>query len=419
VSGDSLQTITVTAVDGAGHAGWLTTSVILDNTPPQAQVASISESSAYAHANGTSVYYGVGSGNYTVQVHATDPSPGSGQAAGLDTLTFPTTTSGGASFDYNGETNVYRSRVYAFDASDTFNGDATVTAVDRAGNEGTATFSVLRDAALPVVTIQAVPSGESDVDVSWSATDGGAGLGACTLEVRDGDGPWQPLSTACAGATTYTGELGHGYTFRVTATDRVSNAASAEAEAVTKSITKYYYFPSSGSGRGGGQRVAMRTPEGVYYLHADHLGSTSLTTNGSGGVVARQLYHPFGTVRWNEGTLPTDFTFTGQRDVLGTGLVFMHARFYHPSLGRFVSADTIVPEPKNPQAWNRYSYVNNNPLRYSDPTGHGPWDEIKKKAKEVKDWAVDKGKAVVSMASGAYDSARGGVRDLDLDFTSF
>ena len=51
------------------------------------------------------------------------------------------------------------------------------------------------------------------------------------------------------------------------------------------------------------------------------------------------------------------------------------ARFYSPRLGRFIQPDTIVPEPGNPQALNRYAYVNNNPLRYTDPTGHQGGDD--------------------------------------------
>ena len=43
---------------------------------------------------------------------------------------------------------------------------------------------------------------------------------------------------------------------------------------------------------------------------------------------------------------------------------------YDPTLSRFIQPDTIVPEPGNPQALNRYSYVLNNPLRYNDPSGH-------------------------------------------------
>jgi pyocin large subunit-like protein len=39
-------------------------------------------------------------------------------------------------------------------------------------------------------------------------------------------------------------------------------------------------------------------------------------------------------------------------------------------LGLFLSADTIVPDGKNPQAFNRYSYVGNRPLNFTDPTGH-------------------------------------------------
>jgi hypothetical protein len=50
--------------------------------------------------------------------------------------------------------------------------------------------------------------------------------------------------------------------------------------------------------------------------------------------------------------------------------MYYRARFYHPALGRFISADTIVPEPGQPQDFNRYSYVQNNPLRYIDPSGH-------------------------------------------------
>ena len=52
------------------------------------------------------------------------------------------------------------------------------------------------------------------------------------------------------------------------------------------------------------------------------------------------------------------------------GLIYMNARYYLPEVGRFISADTIVPDPGNPQSYNRYSYVNNNPVNNTDPTGH-------------------------------------------------
>ena len=80
-------------------------------------------------------------------------------------------------------------------------------------------------------------------------------------------------------------------------------------------------------------------------------------------------------MRWRAGTSPTDYTFTGQRWDSGLGLLDYRARFYDPVLGRFVSADTLVPEPGNPQDLNRYAYVRNNPLRYTDPTGHWIFEE--------------------------------------------
>jgi len=65
-----------------------------------------------------------------------------------------------------------------------------------------------------------------------------------------------------------------------------------------------------------------------------------------------------------------DQKFTGQRLDAGTGLYYYGARYYDATIGRFISADTLVQSPANPQTLNRYSYVLNNPLRYVDPSGH-------------------------------------------------
>jgi RHS repeat-associated protein len=108
----------------------------------------------------------------------------------------------------------------------------------------------------------------------------------------------------------------------------------------------------------------------VVWLHGDHLGSTSLATDAARAVVSRQLYYPFGEQRWSSAELPTDFQFTGQRIQSTIALYDYHARFYDPYVGRFIQADTIVPSPGNPQHFNRYSYVLNNPLAFTDPGGH-------------------------------------------------
>ena len=131
-------------------------------------------------------------------------------------------------------------------------------------------------------------------------------------------------------------------------------------------VTKYYFA--------GSQRVAMRVSDGVSstvtYLHGDHLGSTSLATDGSGEAVSLQHYYPYGETRSTNGTLPTDFQYTGQRHDSTIKLLDYNARWYDSLTGRFISPDTIIPDPANPQSLNRYSYVYNNPCNLVDPSGH-------------------------------------------------
>ncbi|MCP4593679.1 MAG: hypothetical protein GY842_23330, partial [bacterium] len=86
-------------------------------------------------------------------------------------------------------------------------------------------------------------------------------------------------------------------------------AVQGDGTLTVQAITKYYYAA--------GQRVAMRRDGVVQYLHGDHLGSTSLSTDANGAVVARQLYYPYGEERWSSGTLTSDYGFTGQRRDVG------------------------------------------------------------------------------------------------------
>jgi RHS repeat-associated protein len=101
-------------------------------------------------------------------------------------------------------------------------------------------------------------------------------------------------------------------------------------------------------------------------------------TDSAGGLLTQQRYLPFGEERDLAGYSMsglTDYTYTGQRS-LGEGmggLMDYKARMYSPHLGRFISADTIVPNPMNLQSLNRFSYTYNNPIKYTDPSGHDPW----------------------------------------------
>jgi len=127
-----------------------------------------------------------------------------------------------------------------------------------------------------------------------------------------------------------------------------------------------------------GQAVAVRVSgdpdpanNGLHYLYADHLGSISAMSDENGQLVGGiTRYTPFGDYRSGGPNPITDRAYTGQRENMSLGLYYYNARWYSPSLARFLSADTIVPAPTSPQSLNRYAYTLNSPLNYSDPTGH-------------------------------------------------
>jgi hypothetical protein len=108
------------------------------------------------------------------------------------------------------------------------------------------------------------------------------------------------------------------------------------------------------------------------------------------------------------------------------------ARFYSPALGRFISADSVVPQPGNPQSLNRFTYSFNNPLLYADPTGHfavddflwgvvSQWTESNREAipvpvsayerQAVSSLAVDSDEYYIGRVVGAFAAAVQGVAE--------
>ncbi len=127
----------------------------------------------------------------------------------------------------------------------------------------------------------------------------------------------------------------------------------------------------------GGTRIASVNNGQVLYYHADHLGGTNLLTDDSGTIKELIEYEPYGLFSRHEkyGTAQevANFYFTGKQFDSESGLYFFGGRYYNPAIGRFVTADIFVPYPENPQTFNRYTYVYNNPVNLIDPTGHFPW----------------------------------------------
>jgi RHS repeat-associated protein len=121
-------------------------------------------------------------------------------------------------------------------------------------------------------------------------------------------------------------------------------------------------------------RVAVYDGTDLEYFATDHLGSTVLVMDDTGTKLSEQRYLPFGEVRTDVGTAitQTDFGFTGQRNNTYIKLIDYGARWYSSALGRFTQPDTIIPSLTNSQSYNRYSYVNNDPVNFTDPSGHLP-----------------------------------------------
>jgi len=140
----------------------------------------------------------------------------------------------------------------------------------------------------------------------------------------------------------------------------------------------------------------------VRYLLKDHIGSTEVITDAAGVLVSggNQSFDAWGKRRqgnWTDASLTspiislTSQGFTGHEMDDGVGLINMNARMYDAEIGRFLSADTIIQFPGSTQGYNRYTYVNNNPLSFTDPTGHS----LESSWKDVVDF-VDKHKKSVA-----------------------
>jgi len=132
-----------------------------------------------------------------------------------------------------------------------------------------------------------------------------------------------------------------------------------------------YYLPSMRVENGlfrkffGG--FAERSPDGALkFYHNDHLGSASLVTNASGNLITRQAYMPYGEDRFVDpsGSFTPKYQFNF-KEKESIGFYDYGARLYNPSTGRWLSPDSSAAD-----GLNRYVYVRNNPLRFTDPTGH-------------------------------------------------
>jgi len=108
----------------------------------------------------------------------------------------------------------------------------------------------------------------------------------------------------------------------------------------------------------------------ITYIHNDALGSAVAGTDEQGNVKWRSHYQPYGEERLGERQLfGVRSGYTGHREDPETGLTYMGARYYSPTLGRFMGVDPAGVNESNIHSFNRYAYANNNPYKYIDPDG--------------------------------------------------
>ncbi len=122
-----------------------------------------------------------------------------------------------------------------------------------------------------------------------------------------------------------------------------------------------------------GDRVLLKKQQGsaklYYYLYNGH-GDVIGILNDDGSVANTYDYDPFGNVTEQQEQTDNAFKYAGEYLDADTGLYYLNARYYDPSMGRFINEDTYEGQINNPLSMNLYTYVHNNPLIYVDPTGH-------------------------------------------------
>jgi len=150
----------------------------------------------------------------------------------------------------------------------------------------------------------------------------------------------------------------------------------AETNSSGTTLNEYIFFY--------GNRVAKRDSSGnVYYYFQDHLGTAKTLTTAAGIVCYDADFYPFGGERAYNTTCAQNYKFTGLERDGETGLDHTLYRMYDSSLGRWLTPDRHRGDPFNPQSWNRYAYVLDNPINFTDPYGLVNWWQTAKGGLQV------------------------------------
>ena len=231
---------------------------------------------------------------------------------------------------------------------------------------------------------------ELDNTYKWEDCYGDEVLIPANQRTEDGNSPKEQLASLVKG-----GSNAKGYTLTEYINDinRENTEVLAEYGADEKVRQAYTYGES-----GIGERVSVdKSEESSYYLYDGRNSVTGILTENANLTNSYQ-YDPYGNLTSGTADGVNYYGYNGESTNVKTGLQYLRARYYNAENGTFTTEDSDLGTTENPLTRNRYDYTTNNPLNYSDPTGHSLWSRIKSTAKKAAKAVKSVGKKIVNTA---------------------
>ena len=231
---------------------------------------------------------------------------------------------------------------------------------------------------------------ELDNTYKWEDCYGDEVLIPANQRTEDGNSPKEQLASLVKG-----GSNAKGYTLTEYINDinRENTEVLAEYGADEKVRQAYTYGES-----GIGERVSVdKSEESSYYLYDGRNSVTGILTE-TANLTNSYQYDSYGNLTSGTADGVNYYCYNGESTNVKTGLQYLRARYYNAENGTFTTEDSDLGTTENPLTRNRYDYTTNNPLNYSDPTGHSLWSRIKSTAKKAAKAVKSVGKKIVNTA---------------------
>ena len=231
---------------------------------------------------------------------------------------------------------------------------------------------------------------ELDNTYKWEDCYGDEVLIPANQRTEDGNSPKEQLASLVKG-----GSNAKGYTLTEYINDinRENTEVLAEYGADEKVRQAYTYGES-----GIGERVSVdKSEESSYYLYDGRNSVTGILTD-TANLTNSYQYDSYGNLTSGTADGVNYYGYNGESTNVKTGLQYLRARYYNAENGTFTTEDSDLGTTENPLTRNRYDYTTNNPLNYSDPTGHSLWSRIKSTAKKAAKAVKSVGKKIVNTA---------------------